>query len=379
MTPKTNVFSEENDNQSECEDTPVEPVIFFLPTVSSLSINDLPIATDPLKPNTWLTRFSGILYALTASCLFTTATFSIKQLGVDVLDALIFRFLVQIIVTFFFIRHRHYSLLSGKGIEIILQILCCAAGAGGFFLFFIAVRYVELSDVTTLCYTRVIWTVVLSIFIYRERPSIAALVALPLTILGVIFVAQPSFLFSSTIPSIVIINSKFRLLGLSLAFVASLTAAANVLSFKHLISTSKNIKPSVISFQCCFAVLTFLIINQFYKKFALQTGLTFNYIISWRYILASGVCLVMIICTVLTQKAMKREHPAVFTLLGSSDIIFSLILQNIFTTKRSNLFALLGSALVICSVLIIGISKMVNDQRVEKKLKLMGEETNEKC
>ena len=282
-------------------------------------------------------------------------------------------------MTFFFIRHRHYSVLSGTGIEIILQILCCAAGAGGFFLFFIAVRYVQLSDVTTLCYTRVIWTVVLSIFIYRERPSIAALVALPLTVLGVIFVAQPSFLFSSTIPSIVIVYSKYRLLGLSLAVMSSLTAATNVLSFKHLVSTSKNIKPSVISFQCCFAVLTFLIINQFYKIFVLQTGLTFNYIISWRYIVASAGCLVMIICTVLTQKAMKREHPAVFTLLGSADIIFSLILQNIFTTKRSNLFALLGSTLVICSVLIIGLSKMLNDQRIEKKLKLMVEETNEKC
>jgi drug/metabolite transporter (DMT)-like permease len=388
MTPKPNDFFEEDDDHSDYDDSPpVHPVIFFPPTVSTISINDLPFEQDPSKPTSWLTHFSGIIYALIASFIFTCASFWVKQLGIDLLDALIFRFLIQALMTFSFARHNRYALLSGSATEILLQILCCAGGAGGVFIYFIAVRYVALSDVTTLCYTRVIWTVILSIFIDRERPSIAALIALPLTVLGVIFVAQPSFLFSSTNLSIVNVNSEHRILGLSLSITSSFTAVANVLSYKQLISTSKHIKPSVITFQCCSSVLIFLIINQLYKTFFLHTGLTFHYVISWRYLLASIICLAMIACTILSQKAMKREHPAVFTLLGSADIIFSLILQNIFTTKRSNLFAILGSALVICSVLIIGLSKMITERHAQKKIKSMVnqttikdfEETDEKC
>jgi drug/metabolite transporter (DMT)-like permease len=73
----------------------------------------------------------------------------------------------------------------------------------------------------------------------------------------------------------------------------------------------------------------------------------------------------MIAVNILIQKAIKREHPAIVTLLGSADIIFALILQNVFTTKRSNMFALMGSILVIFSVLILGLAKFINDR--EKK------------
>jgi drug/metabolite transporter (DMT)-like permease len=109
--------------------------------------------------------------------------------------------------------------------------------------------------------------------------------------------------------------------------------------------------------------------------------------ISWRYLLASFVCLILIVANILTQKAIKREHPAIFTVLGSADIIFSLILQNIFTTKRSNLYAILGSALVIFSVVIIGLSKILTDRSAQTKIKLMDkqiiikdfDEKNDKC
>jgi drug/metabolite transporter (DMT)-like permease len=376
MAPKDIVFSEENVDKLNFDDTSIEPIVFVPPTISTISINDL----SSLKKTSWFTRFSGIIYTLTSSLFFTCAVFSIKQLGIDLLDALLVRFVLQTLFTFVFVLYKHYPLFFGTMSQIFLQILCCATGAGGLFIYFFAIRYVELSDVTTLCYTRVVWTVILSIFIYHQRPSISSLLALPLTFLGVIFVTQPSFLFSSAILS----NDKYRVLGLTLSIMTSFTSAINVLSFKQLISTSKDIKPSVINFQYCLAVLIFLIINQLYQRFSLHTGLLFYSNISWKYLLASFICFAMIISNLLTQKAIKHEHPAIFTLLTSADIIFSLILQNIFTTKRSNLFALIGSALIICSVVIIGLSKFLSEKRIDKKLKLIDNQTiikdfEEKC
>lgn len=356
----------DSDVKLDSNDVQTEPIAFIPPSVSTLSINDLPL----VKEVSWFTRFEGIIYALTSSFLFTCAAFSLKMLGVNLVDALLLRIVVQTLITFIFARSKNYSLLPGTMNQIFLQILCCATGAGSFFVYFFSLNYAELSDVTTLCYTRVIWTVIFGIFIYRERPALSLLIALPLTLLGVVFVAQPSFFFSSTVSS----NNSFRLIGLALSMVSSIASAGNVLSFKQLVSTSKEVKPSVINFQYCSAILVLLSTYQLYQTFVRHTGLTWDFVLSWRYILASIICLIMMISNVLTQKALKREHPAVFTLLGSADIIFALVLQNLFTSKRSNLFALLGSTLVIISVIIIGVSKMLTDRHIQKKMKLLDNE-----
>ncbi|UJR36858.1 hypothetical protein I4U23_029571 [Adineta vaga] len=365
------IVSDEKENEDDLERvcTPDEPLIFLPSAISTVSITDRPVEKGHVSEKfNRCTQFSGAFYTLLGSFLFTCTAFSIKQLGVDLLDALLLRFVIQTLITFSYVRYKQYPIFFGNRTQIFLQFLCCATGAAGLYLCFIAIRYVELSDVTTLSYTRVVWTVVFSIFIYRERPSWSTLVALPITLLGVVFVAQPSFLFSSTVSSM---NGKLRILGLSLSMLSSFTATTNVLTFKKLVCTSKDIKPSVINFQYCVAVLISLLINQFYKTFILHTGLTLNFILSWRYILASLVCLIMILVNIITQKAMKREHPAIFSLLGSADIIFSLILQNIFTSKHSNLFALLGSTLVIFSVVIIGMAKILNENSAHKKIKLV--------
>jgi drug/metabolite transporter (DMT)-like permease len=342
-----------NEDELQPKITPADPLI-LVPGISEEAL---------FKKTNWISRFSGIFYTLTASCLFVSATFVIKQLRVDLLDAFLLRFFLQTSITFIFATYKHYTLLGGTLRQILLQIFCCATGAGGFILFFIAIRYIELSDANTLCYTRVVWTVVLSAIVYRERPSIGTLIALPLTLLGVVFVTQPSFLFSSNKLPTNDIDNKFRILGFVLTCTVALTSSINVLLFKQLISTSQDIKPSVLNLQFSFSVFILLILNQFYKIFYLKTTTSFTYILSWRYLVSAFVCIVSILGSILTQKAIKREHPAIFSLLGSADIIFALILQNIFTSIRSNIYALLGSGLVISSVVLLGITRIINERQ----------------
>jgi drug/metabolite transporter (DMT)-like permease len=351
---------EKNENESESNITSADPLI-FLPAISEETI---------LEKTSCIGRFSGIFYTLITSFVFVSSTFVIRQLGIDLLDALLLRFFIQTISALSFALYKNYTLLGGTIWQIFLQITCCITGTLGLFLYFIAIRYIDIADVSTLCYTRVVWTVVLSVIVYRERPSISTLIALPLTLLGVVFVTQPSFIFSSKI--LIInnnINNKFRLLGFVMALTNALTSAINVLLFKKLISTYKDIKPSVLNFQFSFSVFIVLIFNQLYKRFYLQTITSFIHFLSWRYLLSSGISLFSIIGSVLVQKAIKREHPAIFSLLSSADIIFALILQNIFTSERSNLYALLGSGLVISSVVLLGISRIINERREQNKIK----------
>ncbi|CAF1306151.1 unnamed protein product [Adineta steineri] len=348
-------------------------------------------STDPLlhalslteenltKQSNWITRFSGILYSLLSSFIFVSGTFTIKLLGVDLLDALLVRFFVQTIIVLSFVLNKHYTLLGGTIWQICLQIICSGTGALGFVLFCLAVRYIELSDINTLSYTRVVWTVVLSVIVYRERPSTGTLIALPLTLLGVIFVTQPNFLFTSKPTLVKNIDDKFRILGYAMALGAALTSAINVLLFKQLISASTDIKTSVLNFQFALAMLVILILNQFYKIFYIQITISWISFLSWRFLLAAIVCVLTISAGIFTQKSIKREHPAVYSLLGSADIIFALLLQNIFTSVQSNFYALIGSALVICSVVILGISRIINERNIQKKIKQNVNKNNEIC
>lgn len=371
MPPNMKLIYEDKDDKLEYDDAPIEPCTLIGSPGSSISLNKLPIENDDLwKRISWIYRFSGIIYALLASAIFTCAAFTIKMLGVDLLDAFFLRFTIQITAIFIFVRHKGYEIIPGTGIQKFLEFICCATGSGGFFLYFFAMRYVELSDITTIIYTKVIWAFIFSTILYRERPAIGSIIALPLTLFGVILVVQPSFIFSSKIPLIPIVNSRLRTVGLYLTMISSITSAVNVIAFKVVISKTKTVKPSIITFHYCVSVFAFLICYQLYKQLILHNGLTLQYILSWRFILASILGVIVIIPNILSQKAIKREHPAIYTLLGSSDIIFSLILQNIFTSKKSNLFALLGSALVILGVTILGISKILNERSLKKTFEL---------
>ena len=315
------------------------------------------------KKPSFLERFSGILYALIASVLFVLPTFIIKQLEVDLLDAIILRFLLQTIFTFIFVSYKNYTIFGGTTKQIVLQSLCCFTGALGVLLFFLAIRYIEIPDANTLCYTRVVWTVVLSVIVYRERPTLSTLIALPLTLIGVVFVTQPTFLFSTTTSQTNSIDYKYRFIGFAMSLAVAFTSAINVLLFKQLISTSKDIKPSILTLQFTFAVLLLLIGNQFYKIFYLEIAFQWDVFFSWKYALSSCISLMAVLGSILTQKAIKREHPAVFSLLGSSEIIVALILQNMFTSHHSNFNALIGSALVILSVVVLGIGRILSDKK----------------
>jgi drug/metabolite transporter (DMT)-like permease len=66
---------------------------------------------------------------------------------------------------------------------------------------------------------------------------------------------------------------------------------------------------------------------------------------------------------VLSQKSIKREHPSIVTVVQASDILFAIILQNLFSINKSNGLALIGSTLVLASIIIVGVHKLWQDRQ----------------
>lgn len=326
--------------------------------------NPEPLISVETKTNpptrTLIERFSGIFYALISSFFFTTSVFITKQLHIDLLDALIFRFFFQTISLFIYMKFiKHYTFYSHtKSDERIALFVNAFFSTTAFLSFFIGYRYLPLPDLTTIRYTQVVWTVFIAAFIYREKPSIPTILAMLLTILGVVFVAQPELIFKRTQS----INHSQRLIGIFIALYCSIGMSIMVISNRILLVKYKS-KQSLILFQFAFILffVTFihLIINYSFHLNPIDD--LKKLIFTWTYIGASLACLLQMFGSILIQKSFKREHPAIITIVQSSDILFSIVLQNLFTSIKSNLLSLFGSLLVLLSIVIISLSKLFNE------------------
>jgi len=319
-------------------------------------------------------RCTGIFYALIGSLLFTCSGFIIKQLRVDFFDALLCRFIIQTILLTIFICYKQYKIINGSFNLILLQFIRVILSSSGLLLFYLSYRYIPLPDLTTFRYTQVVWTAILAMIIFRERIAIPTVLAIILTLIGVVCVAQPTFLFGNDkrfSNKNETINKKlddvdfegdqsYRFLGLCLALACALSLSANFVLNKKLLVLK--VPQSVLMFQVSSFNLCLLILNQIRKHFILHKYSN-QTMFTWQFFLASSISLIQLFSTVITQKAIKLEHPAIVSIAQSGDILVAIILQNLFASVKSNWLVLVGSALVTASIFLVGIHKLWNERK----------------
>ena len=339
--------------------------LFIEPTVAITDDKSDPISLTTAE------RFAGILYTLLSSFLFTVSIFITKQLGVELLDALVFRFVLQTIILIIYMKFiKNYSLYTNStNQERWMLFVNVFFSITAFLSFFIGYRYLPLPDLTTIRYTQVIWTAIIVAVMYREKPSIAIILAILLTTVGVVFVAQPNFLFYKSSDAIKksSSNDDQRLTGLIIAIFSSVAMTLMVISNK-ILHLKYHVKHSIIVFQFTSVFLVIVICHLFYKFYFITDRFELFKIeyLNWRYFCASFACLAQIFASILVQKAVKREHPSIFTIAQSSDILFSILLQNLFSSIKSNLLSLFGSVLVLSSILIISGEKLIKEKNIKQ-------------
>jgi drug/metabolite transporter (DMT)-like permease len=314
-----------------------------------------------------LRRCTGIFYALIGSSLFTCSGFIIKQLGIDFFDALLCRFIIQTILLTIFICYKHYKILNGSFNLILLQIIRVILASSGLLLFYLSYCYIPLPDLTTFRYTQVIWTAILAMIIFHDRISIPTIVAIILTLIGVVCVAQPTFLFNNSqillntnVTTTKYLDKSSRFLGLSLALACAFSISGSIVLNKKLLVLK--IPQSVLMFQFSFLNLFILIINHIRNRLILHKYSN-ETMFTWRYLIAASVSLIQLISSTVTQKAIKLEHPSIISVVQSSDILFAILLQNLFANEKSNWLVILGSALVTTSIFLVGSHKLWNDRK----------------
>jgi drug/metabolite transporter (DMT)-like permease len=347
--------------------------VFYLP---ASAVNDNAEENiNGKKPNTitrcltFMGRFSGITYALVASLLFTCSNFAFKQLDIIIFDVLIIRFFTLALISFGFIMYKGYRLIPDCNVFLIL--IRSLFAAGGSILYYLGLTLLPLPDLTTIRYTQVVWTALLALIIFRERISIPTIMASVLTLIGVVCVAQPTFLFpqpkilNETLGETFTTDNNKRLFGMVVAVSCALSISISIVLNKKLMQ--RNVRQSIIMFY--FFLITpiiLLIIQIHYWVFSKTKRQEFNFkkvFITKDFIFATIIGVLQLVPMILLQKSVKREHPSIVTVVQSSDILFAIILQNAFTSSKTNLIALIGSMLVLTSIFIVGGHKLWLDRQ----------------
>ena len=317
----------------------------------------------------YLERFSGILYSLLASLLFTSTNFLIKQLDVTLLDVFLVRFVFQGAISFGYILYKGYRPFTDcHGVLLFVRSLIAATGSISFYF---GLALLPLPDLTTVRYTQVVWTALLAWIVFRERISWTTIVACLFTLIGVMCVAQPSFLFprsnngNATSDSSVFPNYHQRSVGLLMALTCAFSISAAIVLNKKLLQ--QNVRQSIIMFHFILTTFTMLFVIQAYNWTFSRTNdrkshLMKNYF-TREFFFATALATSQLVPMVLSQKSIKREHPSIVTVVQASDILFAITFQNLFSDTKSNGLALIGSSLVLTSIGIVGGHKLWQDRQ----------------
>ncbi|CAM4881574.1 unnamed protein product [Rotaria socialis] len=305
---------------------------------------------------------------LVRKCFIYMERFSV-QLNIVMVDFLFIRILVQGLISLVFILYKGYRPIpdSNKLLIFIRSIFA----AGGSISFYLSLSMLPLPDLTTIRYTQVVWTALLALIIFRDRITLPTIIASILTLIGVACVAQPTFLFAQskiyneTLQDKVIIKNNNRVFGTLLALSCAFSISMSIILNKKLLQ--KNLRQSIIMFYFLFTTLVLCIAMQvYYWILSKSNHLEFNLkkkILRKDFLFALSIAILQLLPMVLSQKSIKREHPSIVTVVQSSDILFAIVLQILFSSIKTNLLVLIGSALVLTSIFIVGGHKLWLDQQ----------------
>ena len=331
----------------------------------------------PVKSTGPLDRFSGIFYAILSSLLFSCTNFGIKQLTTNLMDAMFFRFLGQTLISLIINMYHGYNpFRTERSKETLLYLGNAFVGASNSLFFYLSLSLIPLPDLNTIRYSSVIWTAVIAMIVFHEsKLSIPTLIAIVLTLTGVVLVVQPTFLFSKKSPPLASLNMNRRAthelttgasipheryIGLFLALLCAFSISSNIIITKKLFNLYEA-KQSVLMFHFSFLTTVAIFLIQVFRRVYYKTN-DFDHFSTLQFMVACIVGVLQILPVLCYQRAIKREHPSIVTVAQSSDILFSIVLQNCFTKSKSNWLAILGAAFVLTSIALVGGQKLYQDR-----------------
>ncbi|CAF2078609.1 unnamed protein product [Rotaria magnacalcarata] len=319
----------------------------------------------------------GVIWSFLAAYAFTIIIFLTKLCDIDLIFGFFLQMLVQVIAFSVYAFYKSYHLLGSNGYQIAIIPRALLIGIGTL-TSFLAYYYITLPDLSAIRQAQVILTIILSIVILHERITISRIIAFILMLIAIIVLIRPITFGKPLVSIFNLTNHKTSwvpyssswnyILGISFALCTAVTYSIASMMNKIYFST-QHLHNTVLCFWSALSGLIISMILVYVTHFVLKDARSFPH--DWRLFAGIGLGLASIFVFIANQKAIKREHSSIVTLIYSTDIILALILQNLFTHIKSDLIIIIGCILILVSVLIICIEVLLIEKH-KKKLSIKG-------
>lgn len=345
----------------------------------SENIKDLE-PTTITKPVKKVSKFKGFIFVMISAGFNTFQNYFMrKAYFFNGSEQTVFRYLFQLVLMIIMARYYKLNLLGPKGIRIQL-VVRGILGASGLLLLNISIKLIDPSDSIALFFSNVIIISILARFIFKEKFTIAHIIALIAMVFGILLISQPSFLkpnsnqiFNETFDNISAKN-KFKssqtssflyIFGVVSAIAAAFFASGVAIMLKKL--TNLKIHHSIIILFAAYVGLPF--------SLAVSVGLILTgnetkqdihlndyYFLGVQTLFACLSALMGCAHQLSINLAYKYEDASKISIYRTCDLIFTFLMQYFFLNITSNLFSIIGSVLIVFGNLLVLGFKMIDSK-----------------
>ena len=301
----------------------------------------VPVAQDPSQRRSRKLQFLGMFLSLLSSVSFAIFGLLVKLAeSIPTFEGVLIRFQLQMIFSLPLMIYKRDQFVYPLGTTKFL-VLRGITGGSAMCCKFYAFKNLALGDATALMFTSPVFTAIFGFIFLKESLSKFHILAAVFSLVGVTLIARPAFLFGSSLGNT---SSKSEVLAISVALAGAVLAAASIVLTRKIVGF---VRPRVVVLYMAITGSTVALGT------ALATGEGFKSpdcgsFDNW-YLLFFGI---LGYCGQMLQtKALALEKAAICSVIRTSDILFSFILQILFLKEVVDGFSIGGAVLVtFCNV-----------------------------
>jgi drug/metabolite transporter (DMT)-like permease len=316
--------------------------------------------------------FKGYFYLLVSAFLYALTQILMKMAyTVNGMEHATIRYLIQLIVMIVIIYRKKKQIFGPKNRRKLL-ISRAIVGVTGLAAFFCSIKFINPSDAAALSHSSLIITSILARIFLKEMLTIYHIIATILTLLGVVLISKPSFLFSklpmiecSNCSSIAQnetinlalssnLNGISTAVGVSLAMIGAMTSGIVFIILKKL--SNKDIHYSITTFYAAFLGLPICLFGSMVLFLA---GLTHRDaqkeadVLKYHVLLSFTAGALGVISQMLMILSFKYVNVSVISTVKTIDVLIAFLLQYMILNIPVNIVTVAGATAILFGIFII--------------------------
>lgn len=312
-------------------------------------------------------KYSGIIYSLLASVYLTSAYYLIK-LGkiLNVSDMGAINFVSTIICCFIcalVLRRNPFGETKNR----ILLILRGLSGSIGLVLTFFSIEFMNYGDSTVIRNISPVITALFARIFLKERLNVSHLLALIVSISGILFISRPAFIFGHMIHSNQLGLTWKLAIGITLGLLSTFAIGSAFIFIKKL--TNEKVHFVAIIFYLSLVGLILCLVGSsilYLTGYSVQNWNQFEDFLVRDIILAIAAGILQFIGHFCFIQALMKENANTISIMRTFDILIAFLLEYLVLQIVPDLFSFIGALMVFISVLIIFTYKLLVVDMKEK-------------